>query len=149
MTLLKGLAFGLLFLVVDVAIVFLEFAGSRWLLPYLIQFQSFAFWLAAAMVPLLVFRATRYAAGCGISVASAYLLLRLAATCFVVEADLGGLMGPIVALFSAGAAVIPLVVVTMIVQAEWVLLRSFFVNVAIAAVVMALGAWALSSGEGD
>lgn len=126
-------------LALDAGVVFCEFAGSRLALPWI---QSILIFVALA-IPILaliaIAKPLRWIAGTGLLICGAYLFVSLLASSFVAEGDLGGSFGIIVALISGGSVIPPLVVLTMLAQAEWRLLLSFVAELAMLILATWLG----------
>lgn len=130
LTILKTIAIVAAVVITDALVVFVEFAGSRWVLPW-IQKGLLLVMIAIPVLALLaIIRPLRFVSSSGLKLCGLFWLVSILASLFVVEADLGGLFGIVIALVSGGIVIPPLAVLTMIVQAQWAPLLSFGIELA-------------------
>lgn len=135
------------FFLVDIVLVSIEFAGSRWALKGLAIANPWVMALAIVLLPFAAFRGSRQVSGVGLSICAAFFILTFLALSFVAEADLGGLFGPILAFLSAGFLIPPLVIITAIGQGEWGTLWQLLGELAMAIAAYGIAAWCSDRSE--
>lgn len=146
---LKVIGFTIGLIALDVVLVFAEFSGSRWVFPWLRAANPFIMCLAVALLPLLIFRRSRTIGAGALAMCATFFFITFFVVAFVMEADLGDLFGPIVALLSCGIFIPVLAFITALLQGEWSAFWQLLGELGIAIVAYGLAGWCSRDSSGS